>query len=169
MATVAIETNESVSQETSPWADIIYDILITAGVRQMSYVPDAGHARLIELIRATPDITSNVLTTEEEGIAIAAGAWAGGQRSVLLMQSSGVGNCVNMLSLIASCRMPLLTVVTMRGGWAEFNHWQVQMGRATPQAFDNLGLRTIPVDKLEDHPAAMTGDATTPTYGEQNG
>src|SRR3546814_11480351 len=106
MATVAIETNESVSQETSPWADIIYDILITAGVRQMSYVPDAGHARLIELIRATSDITSNVLTTEEEGIAIAAGAWAGGQRSVLLMQSSGVGNCVNMLSLIASCRMP---------------------------------------------------------------
>src|SRR3546814_5527573 len=147
MATVAIETNESVSQETSPWADIIYDILITAGVRQMSYVPDAGHARLIELIRATPDITSNVLTTEEEGIAIAAGAWAGGQRSVLLMQSSGVGNCVNMLSLIASCRMPLLTVVTMRGEWAEFNPWQVPMGRATPQAFEIMGVRTIRVDR----------------------
>jgi sulfopyruvate decarboxylase TPP-binding subunit len=35
------------------------------------------------------------LTTEEEGVALS----AGGQRGVLLMQSSGVGNCVNMLSL----------------------------------------------------------------------
>src|SRR3546814_11084674 len=139
MVTVAIETNESVSQETSPWADIIYDILITAGVRQMSYVPDAGHARLIELIRATPDITSNVLTTAEEGIAIAAGAWAGGQRSVLLLQSRGVGNCVTMLSLIASCRMPLLTVVTLRGDWAAFNLCKVP-NSGGPSSREKKGL-----------------------------
>src|SRR3546814_8563366 len=144
-ATVAIENNASVSQETSAGAYKVYNIRNTAGMRQRSYGPDAGHARLIDLSLATPDIASNVLTTEEEGIAIAAGAWAGGQRSVLLMQSSGVGNCVNMLSLIASCRLPLLTVVTMRGAWAEFNHWQVPMGRATPQAFELMGVRTIRV------------------------
>jgi sulfopyruvate decarboxylase TPP-binding subunit len=39
-----------------------------------------------------------VLTTEEEGIAFAAGAWLGGQRAALLMQSSGVGNCINLRS-----------------------------------------------------------------------
>src|SRR5690348_3729872 len=96
----------------SPWAPIIHKRLVAADVRQVTYVPDAGHTRLIELCAETPTIVSTVLTTEEEGVAIAAGAWLGGQRSVLLMQSSGVGNCVNMLSLIASCRFPFLTIVT---------------------------------------------------------
>ena len=44
------------------------------------------------------------------------------------MQSSGVGNCVNMLSLAKNCRFPLVILVTMRGEWAEFNPWQVPMG-----------------------------------------
>jgi sulfopyruvate decarboxylase TPP-binding subunit len=44
------------------------------------------------------------------------------------MQSSGVGNCVNMLSLIRACRFPILMLVTMRGEWEEFNPWQVPMG-----------------------------------------
>src|SRR3546814_9724579 len=83
------------------------------------------------------------------------------------MQSSGVGNCVNMLSLIASCRMPLLTVVTMRGEWAEFNPWQVPMGRATPQAFEIMGVRTIRVDRLEDLADAMSAAATMAFDGDQ--
>ena len=70
-----------------------------------------------------------VLTTEEEGVALACGAWLGGERAVLLMQSSGVGNCVNMLSLVGSCRFPFVALVTMRGEWEEFNGWQVPMGQ----------------------------------------
>ncbi len=58
-----------------------------------------------------------------------AGAWLGGVRGVLLMQSSGVGNCVNLLSLVQECRFPLLMIVTMRGEWGETNPWQVPMGR----------------------------------------
>jgi sulfopyruvate decarboxylase alpha subunit len=73
-------------------------------------------------------LQSIALTTEEEGIALAAGAWLGGQRSALLMQSSGVGNCINMLSLIRACRFPMLMLVTMRGEWEEFNPWQEPMG-----------------------------------------
>lgn len=159
MATAAIEAEGTGSHEVSPWADVIFDILIEADVRQMSYVPDAGHARLIELFRAVPNVICNVLTTEEEGVAIAAGAWAGGQRAVLLMQSSGVGNCINMLSLLASCRMPFLTIVTMRGEWAEFNPWQVPMGRATPQAMEIMGVRIVRVDRLEDLEEAVSGAA----------
>ena len=64
-------------------------------------------------------------------MALLAGAWAGGQRGVLLMQSSGVGNCVNMLSLTQIFRFPFLTLVTMRGEWGEFNPWQVPMGSST--------------------------------------
>ena len=114
------------------WPLELYRVLKAAKLGQMAYVPDAGHTALIELLHADPDVACNVLTTEEEGIAIAAGAWLGGQRSVLLMQSSGVGNCINMLSLPVIMRaFPLLMLVTMRGEWAEFNPWQVPMSQAT--------------------------------------
>lgn len=110
------------------WPDQLFDTLKRGSVRQVGYVPDAGHARLIERCRADSDIRDVVLTTEEEGVALAAGAWLGGARAALLMQSSGLGNCVNMLSLPRSCRFPMLMLITMRGEWEEFNPWQMPMG-----------------------------------------
>ena len=132
------------------WPLDIYKGLKAAGVAQVCYVPDAGHSRLIELSHADRDIKTTVLTTEEEGVALAAGAWLGGNRAVLLMQSSGVGNCVNMLSLLASCRLPLLTFVTMRGEWAEFNPWQVPMGKATREALEIMGVTVFRLERPED-------------------
>jgi len=110
------------------WQDQLFQTLKRADVRQVGYVPDAGHARLIERCRDDADIRDVVLTTEEEGVALAAGAWLGGQRAALLMQSSGVGNCINMLSLMRTCRFPMLMFITMRGEWEEFNPWQEPMG-----------------------------------------
>ena len=114
--------------QAGQWPDQLFETIKRGGVRQVGYVPDAGHARLIDRCRADPDIHDVVLTTEEEGIALAAGAWLGGQRAALLMQSSGLGNCINMLSLARTCRFPLLMLITMRGEWEEFNPWQVPMG-----------------------------------------
>jgi sulfopyruvate decarboxylase TPP-binding subunit len=91
-----------------------------------------------------------VLTTEEEGVALAAGAWLGGQRAALLMQSSGVGNTVNMLSLPLNCRMPFLTLVTMRGEWGEFNPWQVPMGAAAPEVLKAAGVHVRRADRPEE-------------------
>ena len=116
------------SAQAGQWPDQLFETIKRGGVRQVGYVPDAGHARLIDRCRADADIYDVVLTTEEEGIALAAGAWLGGQRAVLLMQSSGLGNCINMLSLARTCRFPLLMLITMRGEWEEFNPWQVPMG-----------------------------------------
>ena len=132
------------------WPLAIFSALRTAGVTQASYVPDAGHARLITLLHADAQVSTTVLTTEEEGVALCAGAWLGGQRAVLLMQSSGVGNCVNMLSLPNACRMPLLALITMRGEWAEFNPWQIPMGRATQAALELMGVGTLRLDRPED-------------------
>lgn len=140
----------SASTTAPAWPDAVYSVLKEAGIRQASYVPDAGHARLIERLHADAEFQTTVLTTEEEGIALAAGAWLGGQRSVLLMQSSGVGNCINMLSLLASCRFPLLTLVTMRGEWAEFNPWQVPMGRATPGVLEAMGVKVVRVEQPDE-------------------
>ena len=130
----------------------------------MSYVPDAGHTELIELLSNDRQVTCNVLTTEEEGIAIAAGAWLGGQRSVVLMQSSGVGNCINMLSLPVISRSPLLMIVTMRGEWAEFNPWQVPMGQATEASLNAVGIRTMRADTPQDL-IEMVESAATLAYG----
>ena len=146
------------------WPLALYQILKREDVRQMSAVPDAGHARLIELFRTDPDVISHVLTTEEEGIAIAAGAWLGGQRSVVLMQSSGVGNCINMLSLSNIGRFPLLILVTMRGEWAEFNPWQVPMGLATEATLQAVGIRTMRADTQEDL-VETVGSAARLAYG----
>jgi sulfopyruvate decarboxylase alpha subunit len=130
----------------SDWPDAIFDELDALKVRQVAYVPDAGHTRLINRCAADDAMISVPLTTEEEGVALLAGAWLGGQRGVLLMQSSGVGNCINMLSLAKSCRFPLLCLITMRGQWGEFNPWQVPMGQITADILETAGVIVYPVD-----------------------
>jgi sulfopyruvate decarboxylase TPP-binding subunit len=105
------------------WPDRLFATLKRVDIRQVGYVSDAGHARLIDRCRADPEIRDVVLTTMEEGVAFAAGAWLGGERVALLMQSSGLGNCVNVLSLARICRFPLLMLITMRGEWEEFSPW----------------------------------------------
>lgn len=128
------------------WADDIFKVLVDARVRQVAYVPDAGHTRLITRCHASKRLTAVSLTTEEEGIALLAGAWLGGDRGVLLMQSSGVGNCINMLSLASACEFPLLMLVTMRGQWREFNPWQRPMGRNTKPILTAAGVACATVD-----------------------
>ena len=134
----------------SDWPDAIFAALKGAGIRQIGFVPDAGHTRLIERCQADPEIRTVGLTSEEEGIGLAAGAWLGGQKAALLMQSSGVGNCINMLSLAKSCRFPLTMLVTMRGEWAEFNPWQVPMGTKTRAALELMDVLVYRVERAED-------------------
>jgi sulfopyruvate decarboxylase alpha subunit len=122
------------------WPAAVHAALRESGVSLVGYVPDAGHTRLIELCHADPAQRAVVLSTEEEGIGLAAGAWLGGARTAVLMQSSGVGNCVNALGTIAECRFPLLMIVTMRGEPGETNPWQVPMGRATPAVLEAPGV-----------------------------
>lgn len=143
----------------SAWREGIFDAFVAANVKQISYVPDAGHTEVIRRAHAHKGMTTVPLTTEEEGIAMACGAWLGGERHVVLMQSSGAGNCINMLSLIASCRVPLFTLITMRGEWAEFNPWQVPMGRATQATFEHMGVSvrrvTDPARAVEEVQAGL--------------
>jgi len=140
--------SEKHSLET--WPDEIYSALVEQKTRQVAYVPDAGHTRLIERCRADAGMKAVMLTTEEEGIGVLAGAWLGGERGVLLMQSSGVGNCINMLSLATVCRFPLLMLVTMRGEWGEFNPWQIPMGKGTGPILEEAGVLVHRIDRAED-------------------
>lgn len=135
------------------WPLDIFRAFKQIGIRQVAYVPDAGHTQLIKSCHADRGIQSVSLTTEEEGVAMLAGAWLGGERGALLMQSSGAGNCINMLGIIQECRFPLLMLVTMRGEWGEFNPWQLPMGQSTA---DVLGRAGSAVQHVDD--AARVGE-----------
>ena len=125
------------------------DIFRAQKIRQVAYVPDTGAKRLIELVRADKNMTAIPLTTEEEGVALAVGACLGGERAALLIQSSGAGNCINMLGMVTECRVPVLMLVTMRGTWAEFNPWQIPMSEATAPALAAIGCIIKRVDNAE--------------------
>ena len=139
------------------WPEEIHHILREQNIRQIAYVPDSGHARLIDMARSDRQMRAIPLTTEEEGVALAVGAWLGGEKSVLLLQSSGVGNCINMLGTVEECRVPLLMLVTMRGQWGEFNPWQVPMAQGTAPALAGMSVVVQTVDDPAD--VAETVDA----------
>ncbi|MDP6389888.1 MAG: phosphonopyruvate decarboxylase [Alphaproteobacteria bacterium] len=132
------------------WQGELYDLLREFDVTQFSYVPDAGHKELINRSIADPEVESVSLTTEEEGVALQAGAHLGGAKSVLLMQSSGVGNCVNFFSLIKHGRFPFLTFVSMRGDFGEGNPWQLAMGKATQPVMEDSGITCFRVETEAD-------------------
>ncbi len=152
------EQLESAPTAAEAWPDQIYDLLKQHDVRQVALVPDAGHARLIKRCLADNDMKVVSCTTEEEGVALAFGAWLGGEKSVLLMQSSGVGNIINMLSVAIAHRTPCPILVTMRGDFGEFNPFQVPMGNATQACLEAMGTLVKRADRPED--VAETVNAT---------
>ncbi|MGG5807791.1 phosphonopyruvate decarboxylase [Falsiroseomonas sp. CW058] len=157
---------EAAGAPAPDWRRDVFDVLKAAGVKHIAYVPDAGHSTAIRLAEADPDIHSVVLTTEEEGIGYLVGAWLGGERGALLMQSSGVGNCINTLGLVACARFPFLAVVTMRGDWAEFNQHQNPMGQATEAALRLMGTMVWRADEPKDVAPLLRGAATMAFEGD---
>jgi len=142
------------------WQDQLYDLLRASNVTQFAYVPDAGHRVLIDRALADPDALAIPLASEQEGVALAAGADLGGARAVLLMQSSGAGNCPNMLSLTVGARFPFLTLISMRGDFGEGNPWQFPMGQATQKVLEAMGVIVLrcdaPADVIPTATAAIT-------------
>lgn len=138
------------------WPRLIFDRLVASGVRLFAYVPDFGNAAIVDMADAHNETRAVLLSSEEEGVALCAGADLVGNRAVLLMQSSGVGNCPNMLSLVKGGRFPMLMIVTMRGDYGEQNPWQYPMGQAVEPVLQAMGILTIRVDRRDELEAAVT-------------
>jgi sulfopyruvate decarboxylase alpha subunit len=132
--------------DTINWHQDIFNVLREQDISLIAHVPDAGHSPLIKMCEAQNDMDVVTLTTEEDGVGLLCGAWAGGRKGVLLMQSSGVGNCINALALPIICRIPFLTIVSMRGEWGEFIPWQVPMGQGTPKVLEAMDVRVFRAD-----------------------
>ena len=159
--------NEAAHPTRAGWQYELYDLLRRHDVTQFAYVPDAGHQILIDRSLEDPKALSIPLTTEEEGVALIAGADLGGARAALLMQSSGVGNCINMLSLILGGRFPFLTLVSMRGDFGEGNPWQYPMGQATQPVLEAMGVICLRVDRPEEVVATAVAALTMAFKGGQ--
>ena len=132
------------------WQNNLFEILKNEGISIFSYVPDAGHKVLIDRALLDDTIAAIPLTSEQEGIGIAAGAYLGGSKAVLLMQSSGVGNCINQLSLVKHGQFPFLTIISMRGEFGEGNPWQYAMGEAVIPSLESIGVKCLKIYNQDD-------------------
>jgi sulfopyruvate decarboxylase alpha subunit len=151
-----------VAEQNKPglaWREGIYGVLKELGFRQVVFVPDAGHAHLIERCLADNEIKAGPLTNEFEGVGVCVGAWLGGEKAVMLMQGSGVGNLVNALGLVRSTGSPFLMILTMRGEWGEYNPWQLAMGQAAPAVLEAAGVIVNRVDRAEEVVDAVRASA----------
>jgi sulfopyruvate decarboxylase alpha subunit len=140
---------------TDVWSQIVFDKLVDAGVTLFSYVPDFGNDALIKLADAHNETRTVLLSSEDEGVALCCGADLVGQRGVLCMQSSGVGNCPNMLSLVQGGGFPMLMIVTMRGDYGEQNPWQYPMGQAVVPVLEAMGILTIRIERDDELEAGI--------------
>jgi sulfopyruvate decarboxylase alpha subunit len=138
------------AKPAASWSDDVFAAIKARAILTVCTIPDGGLTGLLERIEADKAMRLVTLTTEEEGIAVATGCWLGGQRAMIAMQSSGVGNCINALGLPIAYRAPCLMLVTMRGQWGEFNPWQVPMGQAVRPTLEAMGVKCFPVDKPEE-------------------
>jgi sulfopyruvate decarboxylase alpha subunit len=132
------------------WSTDVFRAMQARNIATVCTVPDGGLTQLLKMVEADTAMRLVTLTTEPEGVGIATGCWLGGQRAMLAMQSSGVGNCINALGLPTALRAPCLMLVTMRGQWGELNPWQVPMGQATRPTLEAVGVKCFPVDRPEE-------------------
>ena len=161
MPVSGIAPGRGVDAHRPGWGAHAHRALSATSIRQVGYVPDAGLAELLGLCAADAAMRTVLLAHEQEGPALAAGAWLGGTRAALLMQSSGVGNCVAALSLIRTCRFPFLGIVTMRGEWGETNPWQLPMGQGAAAHLAQCGAIVSRVDDPADAFETIAAAAAT--------
>ncbi|MGY9015520.1 MAG: phosphonopyruvate decarboxylase [Rhodospirillales bacterium] len=143
------------------WAKSVHEVFQDAGIDLAAYVPDGGLKNLIQHCDADPGMRAVPLTNESEGPCLMAGSWLGGERSVLLMQGSGVGNCMNNFGITIAGNFPLLTIITLRGSWGEGNPWMLYQGRTVARMLDLAGFMVNMVDDAADVEEAVSVAAQT--------
>jgi sulfopyruvate decarboxylase alpha subunit len=135
----------------SNWAKHVADVLRRNDIRVFATVPDYIVSHVLEHLWSDPACRVVTVTREEEGVGLLSGAWLAGRRGALLMQNSGLGNCVNALaSLNVASQIPIVLVISHRGDLGEFNPAQVPMGQATGTVLDALGVRYVKPSSTAD-------------------
>ncbi|HTW68647.1 MAG TPA: decarboxylase [Acetobacteraceae bacterium] len=126
---------------TRAWHEIVRDVLKRHAVPLVAYVPDNVLRPLIDAVHADPFFTAFSVAREEEGLGIVAGAWMGGLRGILLMQTSGFATLANVLaSLAVPYQLPVLMMVSERGTLGEFNIGQALVAHTMRPVLQTLNV-----------------------------
>ncbi len=134
-----------------PWHEIVRDVLKRHNVSLITYVPDNVLRPLIEGVHADPFFTAFACTREEEALGINAGAWMGGTRGILLMQTSGFATLPNVIaSLAVPFQIPILMMVSERGTLGEFNIGQSLVARTMRPVLDCLAVEHHTMTRLDE-------------------
>jgi sulfopyruvate decarboxylase alpha subunit len=124
------------------WRNEILQGFRENGIDLICHVADRVLAPIIEQAERDPHFETLTLTREEEGIGILTGAYLGGRRGALMLQSSGFGNILNALgSLAIPYQIPFPILMSQRGSYLEHNVVQVAWGKAVPDTVDALGMQ----------------------------
>jgi sulfopyruvate decarboxylase alpha subunit len=150
------------------WSQAVYQALKNQGISVVGFVPDGGMKKVIELCMADTSMRTVALTNESEGPCLMAGAWLGGAKGCLIMQSTGIGNLINNATMSEVCQFPLLVLVSWRSSWAEGNRWQMPMGERCQQYFKMAGFHTQTVEDGEEAGASVEA-AIEHAYNTLNG
>jgi sulfopyruvate decarboxylase subunit alpha len=143
---------------TDAWHLHLAEALRRNHIRTFATVPDYIVSNVLEHLWADDTCRVVTVTREEEGVGLLAGAFMAGQRGALLMQNSGLGNCVNALaSLNNAAQIPIVMVISHRGDIGEFNVAQVPMGQATEPVLEALDVRYITPHTVEALDAEVDG------------
>src|SRR5881275_210944 len=138
---------------------LIYEALKACDVKIMSALPETWLVHLIRMADEDPDMTLVRLAKEEEGVGISTGAHLAGVRSAMLMQNHGLLASINgIVSLAQLYRIPLLMLVSHRGGFGEEHPWQTEGGGVTEHVLDALRIPYMTLDAPE-HVAARLRQA----------
>ena len=123
------------------WADSFLRTLKDNEVRLVSYVPDNVLTPLIKGVASDNYFMSANATREDEAIGMVTGAWMGGLKGAVMMQTSGFALIPNALaSLILPFQIPAILVVSERGTLGEFNIGQSLVARVLRPTLDTLGI-----------------------------
>jgi sulfopyruvate decarboxylase alpha subunit len=137
--------------EQSSWHEIVLDTLKRNEVRLVTYVPDRVLTPLIKGIHADRFFTAFATAREEEAVGIVAGAWMGGMRGAVLMQTSGFGTLANVLaSLAVPYQIPVIMLVSERGTLGEFNWGQALVCRTMRPVLDSLAVENHTITRLDE-------------------
>src|SRR3954452_46438 len=149
---MAAEADAARSDSAEPgWHDIMLRPLKRTEVDLVPYVPDRVLTPLIASLHADPYFTTFATAREEEAVGILAGAWMGGRRGALLMQTSGFATLANVLaSLVVPCQIPLIMFVSERGTLGEFNYGQSLVCRTMRPVLDSLAMEHHTMTRLDE-------------------
>jgi sulfopyruvate decarboxylase alpha subunit len=133
------------------WHGIVLETLKRNDIRLVPYVPDRVLTMLIKNLHADPFFTTFPTAREEEAVGIVSGAWMGGLRGAVMMQTSGFATLANVLaSLVMPYQIPLIMFVSERGTLGEFNYGQSLVCRTMRPVLDSLAMEHHTITRLEE-------------------